>query len=188
MRPECDPELNQTVSPYIPGTYSPQADCTTTVLGVYLSGGEGFNTSSCVRNTTDPYTAIIRNPAYRRMAQDWLWSNDVYPTVGSEGPPYRIPEMSDTQLQVCMFLSFGSSFIFPSFHPCFLRAHMHQCTYANKQKYPHPTTTHPHESAALSHTILSVRSTFSHDPLTLHNFQYMSRTTSRAKPSFSLPE
>jgi hypothetical protein len=103
----CDVTFNTTVSPYIPGIYAPEGDCTPTVLGMFLSAGQ--NLSSCVRDPSDPYTTIKRNSVMKRMAADWMWSNDVYPTSGQEGPPYSIPYMSDTQLQVGRMLHVWST-------------------------------------------------------------------------------
>ena len=56
----------------------------------------------CVRNVSDPSTTIKHHPASRKQTLDWMWSLDVDPTVGSQGPPYRMPFLTQVQQQLRM--------------------------------------------------------------------------------------
>ena len=107
VRHECDKAFNETPSIYHPGMYSPESDCTKTILGFYVSGGS-VNVSTCAFNVSDPHGAIKYGPIQKQMALDWSFSNDGDPTSGSTTSPYTIPKVTQTQTQNFMQMTCSS--------------------------------------------------------------------------------
>lgn len=99
LRNECDRAFNQTVSPYIPGIYDPEGDCTKTVLGLWVSGGNDteFWERTCSVNRSDPYSTKRIGPVEQRRAVDWTRSNEMDYMTSKDASAYTIPKLTEGQ-------------------------------------------------------------------------------------------
>jgi hypothetical protein len=111
LRPECDPQYSQTQSVFNPGIYSPQQDCVNTTIGFYFSG------ENCLFNQSDPYSITSMSAVRKQMTLDWMKSNEVDPSTGTQGSPYTIPVVKVAQIHLktqcnCMGGCFDSAYAF----------------------------------------------------------------------------
>jgi hypothetical protein len=112
LRPECDPQYSQTQSIFNPGIYSPLLqDCVNTTIGFFFSG------QNCIFNQSDPYSIMSMSAVRQQMSLDWMKSNEIDPSTGTQASPYTIPVVKEAQVHLktqcnCMGGCFDSEFAF----------------------------------------------------------------------------
>jgi hypothetical protein len=115
LRPECDPQYSQTQSIFNPGIYSPLLqDCVNTTMGFFFSG------QNCIFNQSDPYSVMSMSTVKKQMALDWMKSNEIDPSTGSQASLYTIPVVKEAQVHLktqcnCMGGCFDSDFAFTGY-------------------------------------------------------------------------
>ena len=112
VTPKCDPQYAHTVSIFNPGIYSPhQQDCVNTTSGIFLSG------ENCTFNQSDPYSNLSSDSIRLQIGLDWMRSNDVDTSTGSQASVYTIPAIKEEQVHLrqqcnCMGGCFDNIFAF----------------------------------------------------------------------------